>query len=103
MRTRTTARSLSPAPRLAHRLPEQQRRTSRQRREDKASTSKPSVAAKRSAEPSPTADKPRDFGEILTFNDSVTAATIKATVLGYEQVIKAQSTADQEFNTIGYE
>lgn len=71
--------------------------------EDKASTSKPSAAAKTSAEPSPTADKPRDFGEILTFNDSATAATIKATVLGYEQGIKAQSTANQEFNTSGYE
>ncbi|WP_405584436.1 hypothetical protein [Streptomyces sp. NBC_01092] len=70
---------------------------------DKASKTKAPAATKKSASPSPSEDKPRDFGEAITFNDPATAATIKTTVLGYEQGIKAQTAADQEFNTSGYE
>ncbi|MFF0737720.1 hypothetical protein ACFYVK_39675 [Streptomyces chartreusis] len=71
--------------------------------DDKASRTKASAAAKTSASPSPTEDKPRAFGETITFNDAAAAATVKTTVLNYEQGIKAQATADQEFGTSGYE
>ncbi|KUN91910.1 hypothetical protein AQJ67_41510 [Streptomyces caeruleatus] len=40
---------------------------------------------------------------MLTFNDAVGDVTVKVTVLSYEQGIKAQTTADQEFSTDGYE
>lgn len=71
--------------------------------DNKASKSKAPAAAKTSASPSSTEDATRDFGEVLTFNDPVGDVTVKVTVLGYEQGIKAQTSADQEFNTDGYE
>ncbi|MGW0495009.1 DUF4352 domain-containing protein [Streptomyces sp. NPDC003007] len=52
-----------------------------------------------SAEPSP--DKPRDFGQTLTFSDD--GMTMAITVLGYEQdTFHPQTSADEEFGTKGY-
>ncbi|MFE6942219.1 hypothetical protein [Streptomyces chartreusis] len=70
--------------------------------DDKARKPK-APAATSSPAPSPTEDEPRDFDEVLTFNDPVGEVTLKVTVLGYEQGIKAATSADQEFSTTGYE
>lgn len=60
----------------------------------------PASSAAPSPTPSPTPEAPRAFGATITNDSAASGATV--TVLGYEQGIKAGTTADEEFGTSGY-
>ncbi|MFD4003184.1 hypothetical protein [Streptomyces rubiginosohelvolus] len=64
---------------------------------------KPSKAASApSPEPAQTEDVPLDFGEIVTVLDKEDGSEATSTVVSYEQGIKAETAADDEFGTKGY-
>ncbi|MFD5227404.1 DUF4352 domain-containing protein [Streptomyces qaidamensis] len=68
-----------------------------------STTPKPSKSAAKKSTPEakPSPDKPRAFGETLTFSDD--GMTMAITVLGYEQdTFHPQTSADEEFGTKGY-
>ncbi|MEU9882507.1 hypothetical protein [Streptomyces phaeochromogenes] len=67
-------------------------------------TGPPKAAAERASTPNPTPseEKPKQFGNVLNFSDPVDGAALAVTVLGYEQGVTASITADQEFSTSGY-
>lgn len=72
-------------------------------------SSSPKATAEKAAEstaatptPSPAQEQPRKFGQILNFSDPTNGGELDVTVLGYEQGVRAQTTADQEFGTTGY-
>ncbi|MGP3684142.1 hypothetical protein ACTVZO_05410 [Streptomyces sp. IBSNAI002] len=60
----------------------------------------PASSASTSPTPSPTPEAPRALGTTISNDDADSGATV--TVLGYEQGIKASTTADEEFGTSGY-
>ncbi|MFJ8192796.1 hypothetical protein ACIQ8D_23995 [Streptomyces sp. NPDC096094] len=65
-------------------------------------TTRDKAAPSSATTPSPTPEQPRQFGQVLNFSDPVDHGELDVTVLGYEQGVKAQTTADQEFGTTGY-
>jgi hypothetical protein len=75
--------------------------TSTSTSDDKPAATKKAAKATK-PEPSATPDKPRAFGETLTFTGEEDTK-FAVTVLGYEQgTFKPQTSADEEFNTTGY-
>ncbi|MFE6194143.1 hypothetical protein [Streptomyces sp. NPDC057838] len=59
------------------------------------------AAQKTTAKPKPSPEKPRTFGQELTF--TADGMTMGITVLGYEQdTFRPQTSADEEFGTTGY-
>ncbi|MGW3213130.1 hypothetical protein ACWDBC_12875 [Streptomyces parvus] len=55
-----------------------------------------------SPEPTPTDNAPLAFGETVAVTDEEDGSEATATVLGYQQGIKAETTADEEAGTKGY-
>jgi hypothetical protein len=100
MRTRTTAAT---AALLLAALTACQSSSDEPADSQKKNSAKGSAPKSASAAPSPTEDGPRKFGEIFTFTDPADGVTAGVTVLSYEGGIKAQTSADAEFGTDGYQ
>ncbi|MEU5069176.1 hypothetical protein AB0G95_34615 [Streptomyces virginiae] len=62
----------------------------------------PSSSAPPSASPSPSRAAPLTFGQSLTTNAAEDGSVATATVIGYQQGVKTQQSADKENGTDGY-
>ncbi|MFD4740946.1 hypothetical protein ACFWNQ_26790 [Streptomyces virginiae] len=62
----------------------------------------PSSSAPPSASPSPTRATPLAFGQSVTTSAAEDGSTATATIIGYQQGIRAQQSADKENGTDGY-
>ncbi|MFB6564089.1 hypothetical protein ACFCYH_35275 [Streptomyces sp. NPDC056400] len=62
----------------------------------------PSSSAPPSASPSPSRAAPLTFGQSLTTSTAEDGSVATATVIGYQQGVKAQQSADKENGTDGY-
>lgn len=68
-----------------------------------AAVPKPTKAASTpSPDPTPVEEAPLAFGETVTVLDKEDDTEAKTAVIGYEQGVKAETTADDEFGTKGY-